>query len=120
VQIIMTERSFPNEKRNIETDKAIAHAELGEIGAQSDKRIGIAEATATFNVAESLQMLQLQIEETALSNRKSAEIQTDKLIVSNAKLAESNNRHSRRIIWLTWALVIVGLLQVVATWQTSK
>ena len=39
----------------------------------------------------------------------------DAAIASNERLAASADRHSERLLWLTWALVLVGVAQVVAT-----
>ena len=38
------------------------------------------------------------------------------IIESNKKLADSNNRHVVGMKWLTIALVIVGVVQVIVSW----
>lgn len=38
---------------------------------------------------------------------------TDKIIASNEKLAESNGKYSNRLLWLTGALVFVGVVQII-------
>lgn len=43
---------------------------------------------------------------------KNLEILVNKTIASNEKLAESNARYSKGMLWLTGALVFVGLVQI--------
>ena len=38
---------------------------------------------------------------------------TDKMIASNKRLAESNDRHSIRMFWLTGALVFAAVVQLI-------
>jgi hypothetical protein len=40
---------------------------------------------------------------------------TDKIIDSNRKLAESNEKYANRMTWLTFALIIATAVQAVAT-----
>lgn len=56
--------------------------------------------------------------------KESLDTNTDKIIESNRKLAESQNKHSRRIFWVTFGLVIVGagqlLLFFAVNWPDLK
>jgi len=108
-----------NPRGNRETREAIERVKSLDLGPQSDRGIGIANALASLNVAESLQTLQLQIVEASAENRKAAEIQTDKLISSNERLAISNERYSKRMLWLTVGLFFVGIVQASAALASS-
>ncbi len=108
-----------NASGNRETREAIEAARTSDLGGQTDKHTGIATALASLNVAESLQLLQLQISSTSAENRKAAEVETDKLIESNERLARSNDTHSTRMFWLTVALVFTGVVQAVAALASS-
>ena len=85
---------------NGETRKAIEQASQSDLGPQADKHAGIAQAFASLNIAESLQMFQQVME-----------VQVQKIIESNEKLAKSNDKHSDRMYWLTAALLFVGTVQ---------
>ena len=108
-----------NAHGNKETREAIERTKGLDLGPQSDRGIGIANALASLNVAESLQTLQLQMVETSAENRKAAEVQTDKLIASNQKLAVSNEKYSKRMFWLTVGLFFVGIVQALAALASS-
>jgi len=43
---------------------------------------------------------------------KRIEDATNKIIESNKKLAASNEKYAKRMLWLTGALVFVGLVQI--------
>lgn len=47
--------------------------------------------------------------------RKKIESVVDKMIASNQKLADSNEKYSEKMVNLTRALVFVGIAQVIAT-----
>ena len=89
--------SDTNYQGNAETRKAINDAKTLDLGPQADKGVGLANALASLNVAESLQMFQMVLEK-----------QTNELI-------NSNNRHSTVMTWLTGALVFVGAVTAIAT-----
>jgi hypothetical protein len=105
--------SLPNQARNEEVEDAIKGVRLLDLGAQSERGVGVANALASLNVAESLQFLQLQITETSKENRVALHQAMDNLIESNARLAASNERQVNAMKWLTVALVLVGIAQVV-------
>ena len=108
-----------NAHGNRETREAIEKTKSLDLGPQSDRGIGIANALASLNVAESLQTLQLQIVETSTENRKAAEVQTDKIITSNQRLSDSNEKYSKRMFWLTVGLFFVGIVQAFASLASS-
>lgn len=108
-----------NYRGDRETRDAINHAKEADLGASASRSVGIAIATAALNVAESLQGLHVQIMQTSEENRAAAEKETDKIIASNKNLASSNERHSNRMVWLTAALVFVGILQIIAAFLKS-
>ena len=93
--------SDTNYRGNAETREAIEKAKDLDLGPSADKGVGLANALASLNVAESLQMFQ-----TVLEN------QTNKII-------SSNNKHSRAMFWLTLALVFVGGVTAWATITTN-
>ena len=100
--------SDTNYSGNRETREAIQRAKEADLGASADRAVGLANATATLNTAESLQMLQNVIES-----------QTGKLTSSIEGLATSNDKYANRMIWLTLALVFVGAVSAIATLASS-
>ncbi len=100
--------SDTNYSGNRETREAIQRAEEADLGPQADRAVGLANATAALNTAESLQTLQMVIEN-----------QTNKLTSSIEELATSNDKYANRMIWLTLALVFVGAVSAVATLASS-
>lgn len=109
-------KELPNNSRNTEVSEAINRLKEADGGALSHKPAGIAESLSLLNVAESLQLLQLQIIEVSKENRTAMHSAVDKLIASNTKLSESNDRYANAMKWLTGALVIIGVAQVVVSW----
>ena len=107
---------LPNNSRNIEVALAINQIKDVGLGYQSDKHSGIANALSALDVAESLQLLQLEIERSSKENNLVVQNSVNRLITSNEHLAKSNSFQAQTTIGLTAALVIVGLLQVLATW----
>lgn len=93
---------------NRETREAIQRAEEADLGPQSDRAIGLANAKAVLNTAESLQMLQMVIEN-----------QTNKLTSSIEGLAASNDKYANRMVLLTLALVFVGAVSAIAALAPS-
>jgi hypothetical protein len=108
---------FPNAKRNSEVAKAIEKLENGDLGlgAQSAHHVGIANTLASLNVAESLQITSLQIEESSVQNRIVIHNALHAIIDSNEKLARSNEHYVRAMMWLTGGLILVGIVQIVAS-----
>jgi hypothetical protein len=102
---------LPNIGRNKESEEAISRLKEADTGDLALKPAGIASAVTSLNTAESLQLLQLQIIQTSSENRKALSSNIDKLIESNTKLSESNERQARAMKWLTGALVLVALAQ---------
>jgi len=113
----MSEENYPG---NRETREAIQAAKEADLGASADKKTGIAGAYASLNVAESLQMLQMNIVVTAEKNREVSEKQTEKIIESNNALITSNQKHANRMFWLTLALVFVGVVQAFSALASSS
>jgi hypothetical protein len=60
---------LPNSIRNTEVALAIADLKNADLGAQAEKKAGIATSVSSLNTAESLQLLQLQLIETSRENR---------------------------------------------------
>jgi hypothetical protein len=130
------------ESRNEETKAAINTLRASDHGANSIRPSGVAQATASLNVAESLQNLQMEISKTSAGTRKSlAELQgqisgltyaistvieneTKKLIASNEKLATSNEYYAKWNKRLSIALIVVtlfvGLMQAYVIWRTAN
>ncbi len=108
---------LPNAKRNAEVAAAIETLKSGQLdlGPQTEKHIGIASALASLDVAESLQVTSLQIEESSAQDRAAMHKAFQSLIDSNEKLAKSNDRYARAMMWLTGALVLVGVAQIIAS-----
>jgi hypothetical protein len=107
---------LPNKKRNDEVAKAIDTLKNGQLdlGPQSAHHAAIANTLASLDVAESLQVTSLQIEESAAQSRLVIHTALHKLIESNEKLARSNEKYARAMMWLTGALVLVGVGQIIA------
>ena len=115
---------LPNKTRNYEVDSAVQELKLLDLGSQSDRQVGKAQAIGLLNVAESLQLLQLQIIKTSKENRVAIETQVDKLTKSNNEASEINKSSIRWSKGLTIALIIVtlivGLLQAYVIWKTAE
>ena len=108
---------LPNAKRNIEVAVAIEKLRSGglDLGAQSAHHVGIANTLASLDVAESLQINSLQIEESSAQNRTVIHNALHALIGSNEKLARSNEKYARAMMWLTGGLVLVGVAQIIVS-----
>ena len=117
-------KELPNTARNKEVQDAIKNLDGLDLGAQSSKHTSIAQTVALLNVAESLQLVQLQIIETSSENRKATENAVNKLIESNNEASQINKSAIRWSKWLTIALItvtlIVGLLQAYVIWKTAE
>ena len=120
---------FPNKARNDEVAKILAALKDLGLGAQIEAHTGHANALASLDVAEWLQLLHLQLAESTKQNAISLAESTKqnvaalhettgKLIESNTSLAGSNDRHATSMQWLTAALVLVGIAQIVIAWLT--
>jgi hypothetical protein len=112
---------MPNKARNAEVNVAIDKLKNGQLdlGPQSAHNAGIANALASLDVAESLQITSLQIEESSAQNRTVIHNVLHALIDSNEKLAGSNERYARAMMWLTGGLVLVGIAQIIAAFITK-
>ncbi|HUC01362.1 MAG TPA: hypothetical protein VMA75_00455 [Candidatus Paceibacterota bacterium] len=108
---------LPNKTRNDEVKAAIDLLKSGklDLGASTEKHIGIANALASLDVAESLQITSVQIEESSSQDRVALNTAVHALISSNEKLAESNKKYARAMMWLTGAIVLVGVAQIIAS-----
>jgi hypothetical protein len=113
---------LPNANRNAEVAKAIEVVKNGQLdlGPQTEKHTGIASALASLDVAESLQITSLQIEESSSQDRLAMQKAFQSLINSNERLAKSNDGYARAMMWLTGALVLVGIAQIVASFLSQK
>ncbi|HAU0297842.1 TPA: hypothetical protein ACMGHP_002615 [Legionella pneumophila] len=45
---------------------------------------------------------------------KQIKLSTEQLVESNKKLAKASDKNSRKMVALTWALVVVGILQAIS------
>lgn len=108
---------LPNETRNAEVQAAINALKSGklDLGPQSAHHAGVANALASLDVAESLQITSLQIETSSAQDRVAMNSAVQALIASNEKLARSNEKYARAMMWLTGALVLVGIAQIIAS-----
>lgn len=108
---------LPNAKRNTEVAAAIETLKSGklDLGPQSAHHVGIANALASLDVAESLQVTSLQIEESSAQERTAIHNALHALIDSNEKLARSNEKYARAMMWLTGGIVLVGIAQIIAS-----
>ena len=104
---------LPNSSRNLEVSLAITHAKTADVS-QSPKHVGVASATASLDIAESLQLLQLQLSEFSSEIRSAIEKNSQDLIKSNEKLLESNERNASVASWLAGALVFFTAVQAIA------
>lgn len=107
---------LPNSKRNLEVALAIAELKNADMGAQAEKKAGVANSLSSLDMAESLQLLQLQLAESSRQNAITLDRAMNKLIESNEKLAKSNEKQARAIKWLTGGLILVGIIQAVIAW----
>lgn len=112
---------LPNAHRNKEVTEAVEKLRDGQLdlGPQSAHHAGIANTLASLNVAESLQITSLQIEQSAAQNRTAIHKATQDIIGSNEKLAKSNERYVRAMMWLTGGLVLVGIAQIIASFLSK-
>ncbi len=108
---------LPNSNRNLEVSLAIAELKNADMGAQAEKKAGVANSLSSLDVAESLQLLQLQLAESSRQNAITLDRAMNKLIDSNEKLAKSNERQARAMKWLTGGLILVGIVQAVIAWS---
>ena len=113
----MTE--LTNKERNKEVRDIVDNLSAFGLGPQMDAHVGRANAIASLDVAESLQLLQIQLSQSTKDSNEAVHSTTDRLIESNKQLAKSNDRHSVAMQWLTGALVLVGVIQIVLSLITS-
>lgn len=78
--------------------------------------VGKLTADRTKELAEAVDHLREQLPLTGMDIRQTIATTTENLIKSNERLAKSNETYSRWIKWLTLALVLVGIAQVVVAW----
>ena len=110
---------LPNKSRNDEVSTAIKELKEADAGAQAEKKAGIAISLSNLDLAESIQLLHLQIVSISKEIRATIKMSTDQMIESNKQLSASNDRHAVAMKWLTAGLIFVGLLQVIVTWKSS-
>jgi len=120
----MSIKVLPNAQRNEEVKKAMETLNGLDLGAQTSKHTEIAKTVSLLNVAESLQLLQLQIVETSTENRTNITNEVGRLIQSNNEATTINKSAIRWSKALTIALIlvtlVVGLLQAYVIWKTAE
>ena len=82
------ENKLPNSNRNLEVAMAIAELKNADMGAQAEKKGGIANSLSSLNVAESLQLLHIQLAESSRQNAITLDRAINKLIKSNEELSK--------------------------------
>lgn len=89
----------------------------------ADSSIGLLQAETSLLLSEVVELLQKQIPISISELRTTIGNATDRTIESDKKLAESNNRHSRAMFWLTIILAIAAIIQALsayAQWKVSE
>lgn len=115
------DQQLPNAIRNKEVSDAVQRLKESDTGDLAIKPAGIAGSLSSLDVAEALQMLQLQLIETSKENRTALHSVIDKLIASNAELSKSNIKYAGAMMYLTAALVLVGVAPIVVSlWATIR
>ena len=94
-------------------------------GQHSIKGSGIANALSSLDVAESLQLLELQLKESSQKNVDGFDKAITKLITSNERLSDSNELRSSAMNRLTGGLLLVAVLQLFVSiilpwWQEMR
>ncbi len=74
--------------------------------------LGLLNAEKTTELTNAISNLRAQIPITISELRSTISQNTDKIITSNEKLGKSNENYALWIKWLTLALVLVGVVQV--------
>lgn len=75
--------------------------------------LGLFEFESNEKNRESIDLLRDQIRVLGNIIGSGMEMQVNKMIASNKELSESNEKHSKAMNWLTAALVVIGIGQVV-------
>nr|HAT8713569.1 hypothetical protein [Legionella jordanis] len=100
---------------------------LGKFDASKDEEtlVDYANTHVTKNANHALvislfilsKQIKFSTEDLVASNKKLLEQlndSTEKIILSNKELAEASDKNSSKMVTLTWALVIVGVLQAIS------
>lgn len=88
--------------------------EASEIGTHNpEPKAMIANALASQNVAESIQVLHHAIPLTVNDLRSTITKNTDNIIESNSKLQSGAEKYTKAMTWLTAGLFFVGIVQIV-------
>ena len=89
----------------------------------ADSYIGLLQVETSLLLSEVVELLQKQIPITISELRTTIGNAADKTIEADKKLAESNNRHSRAMFYLTIILAVAGIIQALsayAQWKVSE
>ena len=91
------------------------YIEQKETGSDNMLRAAIGKLTAdrSKELAQSIQSLHQQIPITISELRETISRNTNKIILSNERLSKSNENYAEWMKWLTFALVFVGVVQVI-------
>ncbi len=73
--------------------------------------IGLLTAETNLALADSIEQLQRQISVTISELRKTISLENDKSIKTQQQLAESNDKHSRAMIFLTLVIAAATIVQ---------
>jgi hypothetical protein len=109
----MTE--LPNKKRNDEVKAEINGLDKLDMGWQAEKHIGIAQNLSLLNVAESLQLLQLQLEETSKENRETISASVSSLSGIIKGYADTASKQALGSAWLSVALIFATVILALFT-----
>jgi hypothetical protein len=85
-----------------------------EFGNSQDTLIGILNSETGVALVEAIEQLQDKIVESTDHLNRGLDQSVTKLIASNEKLAESNDRHARAMKWLTFGLLVAASVQAAA------
>jgi hypothetical protein len=106
---------YPNAGSNVGVELAIGELKNTDSGPHADKKAGIAMALSTLDLAKSVQLLQLQLLSFSEDLKDTILKSTSSLISSSEQLSASNEKYASGMRFLTIALVVVGMLQVLVS-----
>ncbi len=110
-----------NEKSKIQEslERAYSNPEQDWLNPDNHDKVNIAlgllDFESNFKNRESIDLLRDQVRVLGNMISFGMKEQVDKLISSNEKLSESNEKHSKAMNYLTGALVLIGIGQVVVS-----
>ena len=86
---------------------------LGSSSYQVEPQI-ISQLHLANTINQSSNILSVNLINAAGTVSRTIEKQVEILVHSNERLSAANEKHTSAMVWLTWALVIVGVLGIVA------